>query len=122
MTIGSTRPMEDAARIAYRELIRWLVSDYGFDQYEAYFLLTQAGRIRLGNMVDPKYTPRRFNPEVVPVGHCYENLAARNLEPQLWLTPRSRLATSGTVIKTRHAAIRTASGVKCLVPAFAGAG
>jgi amidase len=56
MTIGSTRPMEDAARIAYRELIRWLVSDYGFDTYEAYFLLTQAGRVRLGNMVDPKYT------------------------------------------------------------------
>jgi acetamidase/formamidase len=56
MTIGSARPMEDAARIAYRELIRWLVSDYGFDQYEAYFLLTQAGRIRLGNMVDPKYS------------------------------------------------------------------
>ncbi len=25
MTIGSSRPMEDAARIAYRELIRWLV-------------------------------------------------------------------------------------------------
>lgn len=56
MTLGSSRPMEDAARIAYRELVRWLVSDYGFDQYEAYFLLTQAGRIRLGNMVDPKYT------------------------------------------------------------------
>ena len=56
MTIGSTRPMEDAARIAYRELIRWLVSDYGFDEIEAYFLLTQAGRVRLGNMVDPKYT------------------------------------------------------------------
>ena len=56
MTIGSTRPMEDAARIAYRELIRWLVADYGFDEFEAYFLLTQAGRVRLGNMVDPKYT------------------------------------------------------------------
>lgn len=56
MTIGSTRPMEDAARIAYRELTRWLVSDYGFDEIEAYFLLTQAGRVRLGNMVDPKYT------------------------------------------------------------------
>ena len=56
MTIGSTRPMEDAARIAYRELIRWLVADYGFDEIEAYFLLTQAGRVRLGNMVDPKYT------------------------------------------------------------------
>ena len=56
MTIGSTRPMEDAARIAYRELVHWLVSDYGFDKYEAYFLLTQAGRVRVGNMVDPKYT------------------------------------------------------------------
>ena len=56
MTIGSGRPMEDAARIAYRELVRWLVADYRFDRLEAYFLLTQAGRVRLGNMVDPKYT------------------------------------------------------------------
>ena len=56
MTIGSSRPMEDAARIAYRELIRWLWTDYGWDEIEAYFLLTQAGRVRLGNMVDPKYT------------------------------------------------------------------
>ena len=56
MTIGSGRPMEDAVRIAYRELVRWLAADYGFDSLEAYFLLTQAGRVRLGNMVDPKYT------------------------------------------------------------------
>jgi amidase len=56
MAIGSARPMEDAARIAYCELIRWLCADYGYDELEAYFLLTQAGRIRVGNMVDPKYT------------------------------------------------------------------
>jgi acetamidase/formamidase len=56
MAIGSARPMEDAARIAYRELTRWLVADFGFEETEAYFLLTQAGRVRLGNMVDPKYT------------------------------------------------------------------
>jgi len=56
MAIGSARPMEDAARIAYRELIRWLVADYGFEDIDAYFLLTQAGRMRVGNMVDPKYT------------------------------------------------------------------
>ncbi len=56
MTIGSARPLEDAARIAYRELTRWLIADYGFDEIEAYFFLTQAGRVRLGNMVDPKYT------------------------------------------------------------------
>jgi acetamidase/formamidase len=56
MTIGSSRPMEDAARIAYRELIRWMAADFGFEELDAYMLLTQCGRVRLGNMVDPKYT------------------------------------------------------------------
>ncbi|KTQ95883.1 acetamidase [Aureimonas ureilytica] len=56
MTVGSSRPMEDAARGAYRELIRWLAKDFGFEELDAYMLLTQCGRIRLGNMVDPKYT------------------------------------------------------------------
>ena len=56
MAIGSARPMEDAARIAYRELIRWLAADYGFDEIEAYLFLTQAGKLRVGNMVDPKYS------------------------------------------------------------------
>ena len=56
MTIGSSRPMEDAARGAYRELIRWMAADFGFEEIDAYMLLTQCGRIRLGNMVDPKYT------------------------------------------------------------------
>jgi acetamidase/formamidase len=56
MAIGSARPMEDAARMAYRDLIRWMVEDYGFEESEAYFLCTQAGRVRVGNMVDPKYT------------------------------------------------------------------
>jgi amidase len=56
MSIGSARPMEDAARIAYGDLIQWMISDYGFDKWEAYLLLTQIGRVRLGNMVDPNYT------------------------------------------------------------------
>lgn len=56
MCIGSARPMEDAARIAYRELVRWLAADFGMDELEAYFLCTQSGRVRVGNMVDPKYT------------------------------------------------------------------
>ncbi|CCB63465.1 acetamidase/formamidase family protein [Hyphomicrobium sp. MC1] len=56
MTIGSAKPMEDAARIAYRELVYWMAEDYGFDAIEAYMLLTQVGKLRVGNMVDPKYT------------------------------------------------------------------
>ncbi|EHD20255.1 MULTISPECIES: acetamidase/formamidase family protein [Brenneria] len=56
MSIGSARPLEDATRIAYRDLIYWLVEDFGFEQWDAYMLLSQCGKVRLGNMVDPKYT------------------------------------------------------------------
>ena len=34
MAIGSTRPLEDATRIAYRELVRWLAKDYNFDTWD----------------------------------------------------------------------------------------
>ena len=33
-----------------------MAADYRFDELEAYMLLTQCGKLRLGNMVDPKYT------------------------------------------------------------------
>lgn len=56
MAIGSTRPLEDATRIAYRELIYWMVAEYGFDKWDAYMMLSQCGKVRLGNFVDPKYT------------------------------------------------------------------
>lgn len=56
MAIGSARPLEDATRIAYRELVRWMAAEYGFDQWDAYMMLSQCGRVRLGNFVDPKYT------------------------------------------------------------------
>jgi acetamidase/formamidase len=56
MAIGSTRPLEDAARIAYRELVRWMAADYKFDKWDAYMMLSQCGMVRLGNFVDPKYT------------------------------------------------------------------
>ena len=56
MAVGSARPMEDAARIAYAELLFWLVEDYGFEKFEAYQFLTQAGKLYVGNMVDTYYS------------------------------------------------------------------
>ncbi|MEO7115062.1 MAG: acetamidase/formamidase family protein [Caldimonas sp.] len=56
MTIGSARPLEDAARIAYRDLVLWMEAEFGFDRWDAYMLLSQCGKVRLGNFVDPKYT------------------------------------------------------------------
>ena len=56
MVVGSARPMEDAARIANTELILWLEQDYGYDRWDAYQLLTQAGGLYVGNMVDTTYS------------------------------------------------------------------
>ncbi len=56
MTVGSGRPMEDASRTAYCELIRWMATEFGFNEIDAYLLLTMCGKVRLGKMVDPKYT------------------------------------------------------------------
>lgn len=56
MSVGSSRPMEDALRVAYADLIDWLVADHGFEKYDAYLFLTQVGGVRVANMVDPNYT------------------------------------------------------------------
>ena len=56
MVAASVRPLIDALRIAYVELIEWLVTDYGFDKMEAFQVASQAGEVRVANVVDPNYT------------------------------------------------------------------
>jgi acetamidase/formamidase len=56
MVVGSARPMEDAARIANTELVLWLEEEHGYDRWDAYQLLTQAGGLYVGNMVDTTYS------------------------------------------------------------------
>ena len=56
MVVGSAKPMEDAARIANAELALWLESDHGLSRWDAYQLLTQAGGLYVGNMVDTVYS------------------------------------------------------------------
>ena len=56
MVAGSARPLSDAMRISYVELINWLVADYGFDKADAYQLTSQVGSARIAQMVDPIYT------------------------------------------------------------------
>jgi acetamidase/formamidase len=67
MVAGSTRPLVDAMRIAYVELIEWLMADYGFEKMEAFQVASQAGEVRVANIVDPNYTvvakfPKRLLP------------------------------------------------------------
>src|SRR5687767_8848491 len=56
MVAASARPLIDALRIAYVELIEWLIAEYGFDKMDAYQIASQAGEVRVANVVDPNYT------------------------------------------------------------------
>ncbi|HUB02527.1 MAG TPA: acetamidase/formamidase family protein [Terriglobales bacterium] len=55
MTVGAYRPLDDALRIAFTELVYWIHRDYGLSELDAYELLSEVGRIHLNEMVDPNY-------------------------------------------------------------------
>ncbi len=56
MALGNYRPLEDAMRIASRELIRWMVEDYGLSALDAYELLSVAMESNVSQLVDPNYS------------------------------------------------------------------
>lgn len=55
-TLGCARPLEDALRIAFEEMVYWMEASYGFKASEAYMLLGQIAEARCTQMVNPKYT------------------------------------------------------------------
>lgn len=55
-TLGCARPLEDAMRIAFAEMIYWLHDEWGLPEPEAYLLLAQIAEARCTQMVNPKYT------------------------------------------------------------------
>jgi len=55
MAAGIYRPVDDAVRIAFTELVGWIHADYGLSNLDAYELLSKVGKIHLTEMVDPNY-------------------------------------------------------------------
>ena len=55
-TVGLGRPLEDAMRVAYREMIYWLTDDYGFTEADAYMLLSTVAEGRATQIMNPKST------------------------------------------------------------------
>jgi amidase len=71
MTVGAYRPLDDALRIAFTELVSWIHNDYGLSQLDAYELLSKVGEIHLNEMVDPNYVivakvKKKFLPALAP--------------------------------------------------------
>ena len=55
MAAGIYRPLDDALRIAFTELVRWIHERYGLSEMDAYELLSKTAEIHLDEMVDPNY-------------------------------------------------------------------
>jgi acetamidase/formamidase len=81
MSAGSSRPMEDAFRIAHLDLVNWLTEEHGFDQLDAYQLVTQAAETPIANAVDPNYTVvGKIRKSYLPSGQAYDGTHAKLVE------------------------------------------
>jgi acetamidase/formamidase len=56
MSVGAARPLEDAARVAFKDMLRWVQEKTGLSELDAYEFVSQNARAPLVQMVDPEYT------------------------------------------------------------------
>jgi acetamidase/formamidase len=56
MTVGSSRPLEDAWRVSQVEMVSWLGELYGLDKMDGYQLLSQISEVPVANVVDANYS------------------------------------------------------------------
>jgi acetamidase/formamidase len=82
LAVGSSRPLEDAWRIAQAEMITWFVELYGLDPMDAYQLLSQITEAPLANVVDANYSSvvkarKALLPPATAYGGLHADLRAR---------------------------------------------
>ncbi|HLJ85492.1 MAG TPA: acetamidase/formamidase family protein [Candidatus Angelobacter sp.] len=76
MTVGAYRPLDDALRIAFTELVGWIHNDYGLSEMDSYELLSKVAEIHLNEMVDPNYVVvakinKKFLPQAKSAGGAH---------------------------------------------------
>jgi len=77
MTVGSSRPLEDAWRIGQVELVRWFGELYGLHPMDAYQLLSQISEAPIANVVDANYSAvLKARKSLLPAASAYGGLHA----------------------------------------------
>jgi acetamidase/formamidase len=56
MFVGCGRPLEDAARVAYKAMIGWIRDASGLSELDAYQFVSQNAQASIIQIVDPQYT------------------------------------------------------------------
>jgi acetamidase/formamidase len=82
MTVGSSRPLEDAWRIAQTELVVWFTELYGLHRMDAYQLLSQITEAPIANVVDANFSSvvkarKSLLPKADAFGGLHDELRAR---------------------------------------------
>jgi acetamidase/formamidase len=82
MTVGSSRPLEDAWRIGQVELVRWFGELYGLHPMDAYQLLSQITEVPIANVVDANYSAvvkarKSLLPPATAYGGLHDELRSR---------------------------------------------
>jgi acetamidase/formamidase len=95
MVAGSSRPLEDAWRIAHHGMVTWIADDFGLDPLDAYQLVTQTAETPVANVVDVNYTivtklRKQWLPEPTVYGGTRQRLVEQG---QAYLSERG--GTSG---------------------------
>src|SRR3954454_8312815 len=77
MTVGSSRPLEDAWRIGQAELIRWMGELYKLHPLDGYQLMSQVAEAPLANVVDANYSSVvKAAKALLPAASAYDGLHA----------------------------------------------
>jgi acetamidase/formamidase len=56
MFVGSGRPLEDAARVAFKAMVQWVQRTAGMSEMDAYQFVSQNSKAPIIQLVDPEYT------------------------------------------------------------------
>jgi amidase len=56
MFVGAGRPLEDAARVAFKAMVAWVRQRSGMLELDAYQFVSQLARAPIVQLVDPEYT------------------------------------------------------------------
>jgi acetamidase/formamidase len=56
MFVGTGRPLEDAARVAFKAMVGWVRTASGMSELDAYQFVSQFSRAPIIQIVDPEYT------------------------------------------------------------------
>lgn len=56
MSVGAGRPLEDAARIAFKDMVAWVREITGLSEMDAYQFVSQTAQAPIVQIVDPNYT------------------------------------------------------------------